>query len=160
MQFKPKTEKELAEEGLFQAGVYPFEIVEAADKTSKKGNDMIELKVRLFGNGTQICTDYLLESMGYKLRNAASTMNLLDAYEEGSLDAEDFVGKSGYAKVIIQKDKNGEYPDRNSISDYLTEAEAEKHNAGKKESEHIKAKSNGFAPGEKPKDEDGDDIPF
>jgi hypothetical protein len=33
----------------------------------------------------------------------------------GSLDAIDFVGKTGLAKIGIQKDKTGQYPDKNSI---------------------------------------------
>ena len=75
MNFTPKSEKELSEENLFPAGIYPFEILEATDKTSKKGNDMIELKLRVFhGERHQIVNDYLLESIGYKLRHAAVTL--------------------------------------------------------------------------------------
>lgn len=127
MQFTPKTEQELIEENLFPAGVYPFEVVKAEDKQSKSGNDMIVLNLRVFyGERTSFINDYLLEAFGFKLRHAAVQMGLEDQYETGAINAEDFLGKTGYAKVGIRKDKlkKGEpdrelYPDQNTILDYV-----------------------------------------
>ncbi len=45
-------------------------------------------------------------------------------YQAGELLAEDFVGRTGKAKVAIEKDKSGQYPDRNRIEDYLPAQDA------------------------------------
>lgn len=129
MTLTPKTEQQLAEENLFPAAVYPFEVVKAEDKTSKSGNEMIVLNLRLFyGERTLFLNDYLLEAFGVKLRHACVTLGLGDKYEAGSVVAADFLGKTGFAKVTIKKDKlkKGEpdrelYPDQNQVVDYLEE---------------------------------------
>lgn len=122
MKFTPKSEKEIQDENLFPAGVYPFEVVKAEDETSKSGNEMIHLKLRVFsGARTQFVDDYLLESMAYKLRHAAVTLGLESEYESGRIAASDFEGKEGYLKLIIKKDKKGEYPDKNAVGDYVEE---------------------------------------
>lgn len=127
MKFQPKTKKEIEEMNLLPEGEYPFEISQGLDKTSKikpdgsGGNEMIELLVRVYReNGTfLLVNDYLLESMAYKLRHAAEACELLTNYETGVLTASDFVGKTGRLKLRIQKDKAGQFPDKNVISDYI-----------------------------------------
>jgi hypothetical protein len=123
MKFVPKTEKEIAEENLWPAGEYSFEIIEAEDKVSKSGNEMIELTLRVFNSegGFKIVNDYLLEAISYKLRHAAEVCGLLDNYNRGHLLANDFFGKTGFVKLKIDKDKEGKYPDKNGIADYITE---------------------------------------
>ena len=127
MKIQPKTEKQIAEDGLLKEGVYGFEIIEAFDKQSKAGNDMIELKVRLFddeGNSRGAVMDFLMEKIAYKLRHAAVACGLEDAYNSGELVASDFMNKMGDVKIRIQKDKNGVYPDKNVIADYVVKKEA------------------------------------
>lgn len=122
MKFQPKTEKQIIEEGLLPAGVYGFEVYEATDKTSKTGNDMIELKLRLFddeGNSRGMVTDYLLEKLAYKLRHAAVACDLESNYENGDLAAIDFSGKIGEVKIRVQEDKTGQYPAKNVVADYV-----------------------------------------
>lgn len=121
MKFQPKTEKEITEDNLLQPGVYDFEIVEGNDKTSQKGNDMIELKVCVYGTdgNARYVFDYLLESIAYKLRHACDACGLLETYQTGDLTSQDFVGKTGKCKINIQKDKTGQYADKNSIQDYV-----------------------------------------
>jgi hypothetical protein len=123
VKFTPKTAKEIAEAGLWPIGEYSFEVIEGADKHSKSGNEMIELKVKVYNDngGYRIFTDYLLESMAFKLRHAAECCDLLDNYEQGHLMGADFVGKAGVLKIKIEKDKSGQYPDRNAIGDYVVE---------------------------------------
>jgi hypothetical protein len=121
MKFQPKTESEIKSENLLEPGVYDFEIMDAADKTSKAGNEMIELKICIYGadgNGVYIF-DYLLESIAYKLRHACDACGLLDKYQTGTLAAADFINKTGKCKVATQKDKTGQYADRNGIADYI-----------------------------------------
>lgn len=135
MKVTVRTEEEIAELNLWPAGEYGFEIAAATDKISKikpdgtGGNEMIELKVAIFNSeGNQrILFDYLMDTaqMAYKLRHAAEACGILAKYEAGNLLASDFHGKTGHAKVRIQKDKTGNYPDKNVISDYVTEPNTE-----------------------------------
>ena len=121
MKFTPKTEEEIQESSLWQPGVYDFEIIDADEARSKSGNDMIKLHLNVFdANGdSRIMYDYLLEAMPHKLRHAADACSLLDHYEMGNLEAHQFVAKTGKLKISISKDKTGQYPDRNQISDYV-----------------------------------------
>ncbi len=126
MKYQPKTEKQIIEEGLAPAGIYSFEVYEAADKTSKTGNDMIELKLRLFdheGTSRGMVTDYLLEKLAYKLRHAAVACGLEDVYNNGELTATDFKDKMGEVKIRIQEDKEGKYPAKNVVADYVVKKE-------------------------------------
>jgi hypothetical protein len=88
---------------------------------------MIELTVRVFkpDGSFSLVTDYLLESMAYKLRHAAVACGLEKTYDAGTLKADDFIGKEGMLKLNIQKDKNGQYPDRNSVKDYIVPKEGD-----------------------------------
>lgn len=122
MKFKPKSEKELAEANLWPVGEYAFEILEAEEAQDKSGNDMLKLKVKVFkdGGGSQNIFDYVSgEWMEYKLRHLADVCGQLDQYESGELEAYTLVGKTGYCKVNVSKDKTGQYPDKNGIADYL-----------------------------------------
>lgn len=123
MRFQPKTENEVAGAGLFPKGTYDFEVAEAADKVSSKGNDMTELVVRVFdkdGKNKKVF-DWLVDTEGgaYKIRHFAEASGMLAEYEKGELMAEDMIGKTGRCEIIIQKDKTGAYPDKNAITDYL-----------------------------------------
>ncbi len=129
MKFTPKSDKELAEEKLLlPEGQYPFEISQGENKVSKAGNDMIELLVRVFKeDGTfLLISDYLMEAVLYKVSHACKACGLEDAYNKGELHGKDFVGKTGYLKLGIQKDKNGVYPDKNVIKDYIVSEDGEK----------------------------------
>lgn len=122
MRTTPKTEKEIAEANLWKPGVCDFEVLEAEDTISKtSGDDMIKLKVRIFNEDgdNQIVFDYLLDSMPGKLRHAAAAFGLLTKYENGGFEAFECVGKTGQCKVAVQKDKNGQFPDKNGIADYI-----------------------------------------
>lgn len=147
MRFQPKTEAQLTQEEkdrqeavLLPKGDYDFEIgtgeKDATDEISKKkpdgsgGNEMIHLKLRVYtgrGDGWKFVDDYLLESMGWKLRHAAEACGLTPLYESGAIMADDFKGKCGKVTLDIQKGKlkddgSGEkYPDRNSVKDYVVD---------------------------------------
>ncbi|CAK0740994.1 DUF669 domain-containing protein [Gammaproteobacteria bacterium] len=121
LDFTPQTEEELAEAGLLAKGEYPFEILFAEDKRSKKGNAMIEIKLCVFTNDgkTRKLTDYLLSAMAYKLRHFCDAVGLLPQYQNGSLCAADCGGRTGTCKVDIVPAKDG-YPPKNEVKDYLT----------------------------------------
>lgn len=122
MNFKPRTEQELADMRLWKKGIYDFEIADAFEKESKtKGNPMIELKVKIIGadGATRVIADYLLEQRGEKLRHAAEACGLLDKYNSGSLTNVDFQHKRGKLKLGIEKDKTHTWPDKNVVLDYV-----------------------------------------
>lgn len=128
MKFAPKSEEELAAELVLPAGTYDFEVVDAEEKLSKGGNEMIVVELKVFNRdgGFRKVTDYLLEKLAFKLRHFCCTTGLIQAYNAGSLSANKCIGRGG--KVIIQieperksEDGSKTYPSKNSVKDYLDE---------------------------------------
>lgn len=144
MNFTPKTDKELAEQNLLPEGVYDFEVMDAKDQRSKAGNEMIAIKLRLWASdgSERHVYDYLMESMAFKLKHFADVSGLSTQYAAGRLSAQDCLNGSGKLKLIIKKDKTGQYADQNAVKDYVTEKK-----------EIAPAPSNNEAPVE-------DDVPF
>lgn len=120
------TEKELAEANLWPKGEYDCEVIDAIEETSKSGNDMVHLKLRVHNEdgGTILVDDYLVDTprTAYKVRHCAEALGLLQQYERGELPREAFLGRNGKCKLAVQSDKNGQYPDKNTVSDYVKSA--------------------------------------
>lgn len=129
MRFTPKTEQEIQEANLLPEGKYDFEVIAAEEKQSAKGNDMIVVTIAIYQNGNRKTNvfDYLLESMAFKLRHFCQNTGLIEKYESGELTADDCIGKTGLCKIKIQKDKSGNYPDKNVIADYLDAGACSSH---------------------------------
>lgn len=126
MKLTPKSEKEVSNFKVFPKGIYDFEVITAEEKTSKAGNDMIEVRLRVFdaeGNRTTV-TDYLMEAIAYKLRHAAAACGLLGSYEQGQLNADNMVGCCG--KVVLAVETPVGYPEKNVVKDYISPKEGEK----------------------------------
>lgn len=124
MNFTPITAEEAEKAkktgSLWEAGDYGFDVQDALEKTSKAGNDMIELVLNVYnehGDVKQV-RDYLLESIAWKIRSAAQACGLSTEYDSGHLTAMDFVGKSGKLQLKIQKSKDPQYGDKNVVADY------------------------------------------
>lgn len=154
MRTTPKTEKEIQEANLLPKGWYPFTIQKAEEKTSKAGNEMIELNVQVYkDNGFVFVKDWLMDTEfgAYKLRHCAATCDVLDDYEGGGIQADSLEGKEGYVKISIQKSKDKDFPDKNQIQDYAKDMPVQKGEAavGKPNKANIEE------PGA-----DDDDIPF
>lgn len=150
MTVTPKTEKEIAELTLLPKGTYPFDIVKAEEKTSKKGNEMIALNLKIYhGEQTRFVNDYLMDTEfgAGKLRHCAKVCGLLDDYESGALNAPDMEGRSGFVKLGIEKDKTGKFSDKNTVLDYLSDPQVYD-----RKSSHARKASAAEA--------DGDNIPF
>lgn len=126
MKFAPKTEKEIAEANNIPNGDYPFEVINAVDTKSKSDNDMIKLTLRVYvGEQSRQIDDYLLEAMPGKLFQFCSYTGLAQQYQDGTLKAEDCLGKSGFLTIGNQKGKakndgSGDFwPDRASVKEYI-----------------------------------------
>lgn len=121
MRFNVKTDEELAVMNLIAEGQYQYEVQNAEDTQSKSGNDMIKLILTVWDSEGRQHTvyDYLLEAMPKKLKHFAKYAGLITKYESGELLADDCIGKCGALDLIIQEDKTGKYPPRNSVADYL-----------------------------------------
>lgn len=122
MKFQPQSEEDIAESNLISPGDYPFEVTKATDKTSKNGNDMVELQINVTDNEdrTRGVFDYLvsIESMAYKIRHFAEAVGMLGNYEQGEMKADDMVGCAGKCRIAIQPAKDG-YAAKNVVKDYL-----------------------------------------
>jgi hypothetical protein len=121
MRITPISDQDLAVMGLIPEGEYSFEVQSAEDTQSKSGNDMIKLVLCVWdAEGRQHTVyDYLLEAMPKKLKHFARHCGLITKYEAGELLADDCVGKCGTLSLVIQEDKTGKYPPRNSVANYL-----------------------------------------
>lgn len=128
MRFQPKTEAEVNAANLLPGGEYLFEVSEAEEQKSKAGNDMVKLKLYVFDDEERrhVIFDYLVgtESAAYKLRHFAESIGLIAQYEHGEIRAEQMITRTGKCQVGIQKDKGGQYPDKNVIRDYVIAAPA------------------------------------
>ena len=116
----PLTPEQLKQGDLVEAGIYPFEILDAADTYSKAGNDMIKLKIRIYlpSGKERVIFDYLHEDMEFKVGHFAEATGLIDQYREGVITAESCIGKTGELKLIIKVSKDPAYGDKNSVQDY------------------------------------------
>ena len=157
MQFNSKSREELAREFLTPPGEYDFEIMRAEETTSKKGNEMIKLKLRVFvENGEIHVYDYLVAGMEYKLANFCDAIGRSDDYDDGEINADNLVGCAGKLKLVIEeaeKDKDtGEvkWPAKNVVKTYI---------AGKKGQEKMAERRVKTAPKAAVKTDD-EEIPF
>jgi hypothetical protein len=132
MDFKPKTEAELAAYKVWKKGEYDFEIIEAVEKIASTGKTMIEMKVKVRDGdgGEKVVVDRLLAETPLKLLHAAQVCGLHDKYLAGSITDADFVGKTGLLILGIEKDRKKQYPDKNIVQDYVVAATGAKKNGG------------------------------
>ena len=125
MRFKHLSDEELQSFFLAEPGIYDFEVIDAKDRVSKSGNEMIELKIKIWDkDGNQrVIFDYLLEAMKFKLKHFADCCGLTNKYKADEIGSLDCVGKSGKVDIIIQQGQpnpaGGYYPDKNSVKDYV-----------------------------------------
>jgi hypothetical protein len=122
VRFTPKTSQEIDESSLLDPGLYDFEVIEAEDKTSKAGNDMVAIAIRIEdsnGRGFKVL-DWLVGTDGgaYKVRHFAETTGMLAEYEKGDMPAGYMIGKTGRCKITI-KPGSGEYRAKNAVADYV-----------------------------------------
>lgn len=127
MRTEPKSDAEIQAMMMMPEGIYPFVVVEAKERVSKNGNDMIELKLEVMDddNRPHIIFDYLLASMAFKLKHFCEHTGMLDKYEADSLTAHDCLRKRGFVELKADKAPRivdgREYPPKNSVKDYCAD---------------------------------------
>jgi hypothetical protein len=131
--------------GAWPAGEYTLEVVDAAEKVSQNGNDMIVLKCKVVEDGEVKggkITDHLVftPKAFFKVDEARAALGFkVIPDEEVDVEADDFIGKRGKAILGIQ-----EGDDRwNEIVRWV-----------------LPTKESKPAPAKKATEEDGDEIPF
>lgn len=137
MKFEPKTREEAMSIGLLKKGDYPFQVISAKEKISQNGNPMIALMLRVWdeSGGEHNVFDNLMMSVEYKLRHFCYSVGLGEMSEKGEFDCDLVINKMGVCKLYIQEDKNGQYPPKNSVADYLINNDNEANLTLKKTSE-------------------------
>ncbi len=123
-QFPPRSEEEVRNAVLVPAGRYQFVVLKAVERVSKKtGQPLIELILDIIDSTgyPRRVYDYLTLSpkMAYKIRHFCMATGLMERYDTGALSATDCVGRTGIVDVEIQKTKEPNFPDRNSVKDYI-----------------------------------------
>ena len=73
MEYTPRQDREIRDALCLQPGVYDFEVAEATEKVSKKGNDMIELKLRVFAPDGS--TRFVSETIDFNLYKSLATIS-------------------------------------------------------------------------------------
>ena len=124
MKFQPKTEQEVGR--LFEKGEYPFIVSKAVERQSKNGKPMIELDLWLehtsIAGKIGFAKCYLLTdepNFEFLIRHFCYSVGCGDLYESGNIEPHQLEGKRGFAKIGIEIDKTGTYPDKNKVIDFI-----------------------------------------
>jgi len=136
-QFLPLTEDELNSSDLLEPGVYDFEVIKSEKKTSKAGNLMAEIQLKIWDKDGKVkfVYDYLVFSKVNlnirKVKHFCDSVGLSDQYNKGSIP-EELGSYCGKAEIGLQnsspKPEGGYYPSQNTVIDYI---KADKNNGMK-----------------------------
>jgi hypothetical protein len=146
LQYKKRTEAEansMATSGAtIPAGDYRFKITGCERQHSKSGNPMLVVKfaVRMPTGEIIPLTEWLLltDQWDWKLRHLADACGLLAKYDADTLDALDFIGKTGDFTLTHQTNKdsgqvNARVKDYHKKSPPTVEVEPEKKETGSRD---------------------------
>jgi hypothetical protein len=126
MKFKPRTKEEIDSMNLIKAGVYSFRVANAAEQTSKSGNEMLKLTLEVFDEqgAPHTVFDYLLEAMPQKLYSFCHATNMTQQYQMGQMRDIDCIDKCAYVEITVEKGQpnpqGGVYADKNQVKCYLS----------------------------------------
>ena len=104
----------------FEDGVCDFNVLNAEQATSKSGNDMIKIKVRVTNERglSAIVYDYLVGTinMQWKIEQFCKAVNHPEQWEQDVITPDFCVGKKGKCSVKIERNQHGENP---KITSYI-----------------------------------------
>lgn len=101
MQFDPNNVKEFAQS---RPGTFAFRVVEAEEKYSQNGNEMIALKLAILIDGLEAtCYENLVNSehMLWRTKAFCRCVGKMDKWESGYVSADDFAGARGVADFVL-----------------------------------------------------------
>ncbi len=137
LNYRTFSEDDINSMKILAQGDYQFYIdsvkeMKSAGGIDKNGNpkkiyDMLELSLKIVTDrGERQVRDWIMiiqddEPLAFKLRHLASTCGLIEKYDSGMLDARDFMGKHGTARIGQKEytDKYGEVKKLNNVLDYV-----------------------------------------
>jgi len=107
------------------AGTYEARVAWAEEKISKSGNDMLEVKLRVFGDGGQTCTvrEFLLannNAFKWKVDSFAVAIGLCERGGKYELDASKIIGLPLAVKLSVEE--NDQYGKQNRVQRFLPPA--------------------------------------
>jgi len=122
MEFNPQDAGDRGSFTLLPEGLYDIEVVEAEERTSQKGNQMIALTIEARhpdGYPSRVW-DYLVSTPAalFKVKQFCDAAGLTSAFESGRLAIQDCRGRQLKAKIMVEAGRGG-YQDRNSIREYV-----------------------------------------
>jgi hypothetical protein len=92
-------------------------IVEAEDKISKQGNEMIVATFRCWGpSQPSDITHYFVGSKPGMFKKMMAVLGMTAAYESGDVSAETIKGREMEVLVKIREDDTGQWDDKNVIA--------------------------------------------
>ena len=121
--FTPKSDEQLST--LLKKGEGTFTVLSAVEAKSKNGDEMIKLLLECYDceNNKGNIFEYLIFNDNVfceaKIKHFCYSVGLDKSYESGKLNSFECSGRSGRLAIGIQKDKTGQYPDKNCVSDFL-----------------------------------------
>lgn len=128
--FIPRTDAEIQDiknRKLLSEGIYPFIVREVSPEVSKSNNPMLKVRLGIIDNqgNERSIIDYLLatDEMIFKLKHFCESIGFEEEYSKGSFDPLKAIGRSGSAKIGIQKgnirNDGTLFDDKNSVRDYV-----------------------------------------
>lgn len=128
--FRPRTNEEIAvlRNNLLQPGEYPFIVKDIKPMVSKQMNPMMQVTLEVLSpaGSRHIIIDYLLDTdkMCYKIKHFLESIGLEDKYQKGHINFAECFNRAGKVDIAIQKgqpkpDGSGDYPDKNTVKDYI-----------------------------------------
>lgn len=112
---------QLRADALLKEGRYKYTVVDASEKKTQAGDDMLNLKLALEVESRRVIFFdrlVLMPKMFWKLEHFCKSAGIYDKVEKGSLSAMDCAGKTGYVD-IIQKANNQTGELENQVKDYV-----------------------------------------
>ena len=113
-------QQERLKQFLLTEGTHQFRVLEAYELESKKGDPMIKVLLVIDHKGQVYkMFDYILctKTWMHKLRGFCQSINMLEMYESGKIEASSLVGKRGTAIIGCKNDKK--YGWQNSVESYI-----------------------------------------
>jgi hypothetical protein len=118
MRFEPKSREQFQNERLIpKKTICDAEVIRAEEKTSKAGNPMIAILLKVYHEANSVLINDWLVAGSQKLLNFCDLAGIGDAYMRGEVTAELVNGRAVTVKVGIEE--QDDYPPKNKVIDYV-----------------------------------------